>query len=91
MKILHVGMGWFGQEVGGLSRYMTQAVLAQKAAGHEVRALVTGDADVAVLSGGVAQAFATVEQSVIDRLRSLRRVFIASTTADSPELVTCHF
>lgn len=91
MKILHLGMGWFGQEVGGLSRYMTQAVVAQKAAGHEVQALVTGTDEVERLSGGLARSFAPPDLSLAGRWKALRhRVRQALSQGERP-LVACHF
>lgn len=91
MKLLHIGMGWFGQEVGGLSRYMTQAVQAQKAAGHEVSALVTGNHEVASLSGGLARAFVAPELPLLRRWKALREHVRLALSQGPRPLVACHF
>lgn len=91
MKMLHVGMGWFGQEVGGLSRYMTQAVLDQASRGHEVRALVTGDDQVQRLSHGHATAFAGPLDGILSRLASVRRCTGRILQEFQPDVVACHF
>lgn len=91
MKLLHVGMGWFPEEAGGLARYMSQCVVAQTGAGHPARALVTGTDRVAELSGGMATPFALPTASLPTRMRSLRGSFHRATTEFVPDLVALHF
>jgi len=91
MKILHVGMGWFSEEAGGLSRYMSQALVAQSAAGNEVAGLVTGTPAVVEASGGLATPFASSKDRMDRRLRGLRRAFRDALRARDPDLVTFHF
>lgn len=91
MKILHVGMGWFSEEAGGLSRYMSQALVAQSAVGNQVSGLVTGTPAVVAAAGGLARPFAASKDRMDRRLLGLRRVFGESLRAQDPDLVTFHF
>ena len=91
MRILHLGMGWFGEEVGGLSRSMSGAVVSQAAAGHDVRALVTGTENVRSLSGGLADAFAPPTDPLPRRLLRARRETASTLRTFDPEVVACHF
>lgn len=91
MKLLHVGMGWFGEEVGGLTRFMSQAVTAQHAHGHQARCLVTGSDKVIELSAGLAQPFAEPRSGLPSRLVASRRA-VSSALADfDPDIVSFHF
>lgn len=91
MRILHVGMGWFGEEVGGLARVMSQAASAQSRAGHEVRALVTGTGLVHDLSGGIAKAFAAPNEPLHRRLLAARSSLAREIEGFRPEIVSFHF
>jgi len=91
LRILHVGMGWFGEEVGGLARVMTQAVLAQDAAGHQARALVTGSGAVPGLSGRRARAFAPPDAPLPERMKGVRSALSAELSSFDPEVVSFHF
>lgn len=91
MKLLHVGMGWFPEEAGGLSRYMSQAVVAQSRASHVVKGLVTGSSRVVSLSGGLAVPFSPPDAPLPERLTSLRRSFRSLLLQHDPELVAFHF
>lgn len=91
MKLLHVGMGWFPEEAGGLARYMSQAVVAQTQAGHPARALVTGSERVLELSRGMATPFSPPAASLPDRMRSLRRAYRQISTDFAPDLTALHF
>lgn len=91
MKILHVGMGWFGEEIGGLSRVMSQAVRAQADAGHDVRALVTGTDSVPKLSGGLARAFSPSGAFLPLRLLRARRAVGRALREMAPDVVSYHF
>lgn len=85
-------MGWFSEEAGGLSRYMSQAVQSQSLAGHQVSALVTGTDSIHQKSGGLAQPFSRRDARLDRRLLGLRRRFreILGETP-SPDIVACHF
>lgn len=92
MRILHAGMGWFSEEAGGLSRYMSQAVQSQSQAGHQVSALVTGTDTIHERSGGLARPFARRDSRLDRRLLGMRRHFREILAASpSPDLVACHF
>lgn len=91
MKLLHLGMGWFGEEVGGLSRFMSQVVVAQNAAGHRVKGLVTGSADVGRMSNGLAESFARAGTSLPRRLFESRHAVSAALTEFDPDLLSLHF
>jgi glycosyltransferase involved in cell wall biosynthesis len=85
-------MGWFSEEAGGLSRYMSQAVQSQSLAGHQVSALVTGTDAIRERSGGLARPFARRDTRLDRRLLGMRRHFheiLAESPA--PDLVACHF
>lgn len=91
MKILHTGMGWFSEDAGGLSRYMSQALASQSGAGHEVRGLVTGTDDTRRVSGGLAEPFAARTDRMDRRLLGLRRTFARARREFRPDLATFHF
>lgn len=91
MKLLHVGMGWFPEDAGGLTRYMSQTVVARSQAGHSTRALVTGTDRVQELSGGLATPFALPSTSFRSRALSLRRAFRQSLADFSPDVSAFHF
>jgi len=84
-------MGWFGEEIGGLSRVMSQAVRAQAKAGHDARALVTGTESVPQLSGGLARAYSPSTTFVPLRLLRARRAVAGSLREMAPDVVSCHF
>lgn len=91
MRILHTGMGWFSEDAGGLSRYMSQALVAQTGAGHVARGLVTGTGNTEHVSGGLARPFAARTDRIDRRLRGLRREFSHARTDFRPDLATFHF
>jgi glycosyltransferase involved in cell wall biosynthesis len=91
LKILHVGMGWFGEEIGGLSRVVSQAVRAQADAGHDARALVTGTDSVQQLSGGLAKAFSPSDAFIPLRLLRARRAVARALRDMVPDVVSFHF
>lgn len=91
MRILHTGMGWFSEDAGGLSRYMSQALQSQAGALHEVRGLVTGTPDTERVSGGLAKPFASRSDRMDRRLLGLRRAFAQQRREFRPELATFHF
>jgi glycosyltransferase involved in cell wall biosynthesis len=91
LKILHVGMGWFGEEIGGLSRVMSQAVRAQADAGHDARALVTGTDSVLQLSGGLARPFSRGDAFLPRRLLGARRAVARELKSMDPDVVSFHF
>lgn len=91
MKILHVGMGWFPEEAGGLARYMSQAVVAQNELGHSARALVTGSERVHELSRGMALPFALPTASLRKRILSLRGNYRRSVAEFPPDVTAVHF
>lgn len=86
-----MGMGWFGEEIGGLSRFMSQAVLAQSDVGHRVAALVTGTESVGVLSGGLARSFSPSDAFLPRRLFDARRAVARSLVEAAPDVVAFHF
>lgn len=91
MRILHTGMGWFSEDAGGLSRYMSQALVSQSGEGHAVRGLVTGTPRTHEVSGGLARPFASRSDRMDRRLVGLRRAFAAERADFRPEVATFHF
>lgn len=91
MRILHTGMGWFSEDAGGLSRYMSQALESQAGAGHQVRGLVTGTSETSRVSGGLAESFAGRSERMDRRLLGLRRAFSRESRDFRPDLATFHF
>lgn len=91
MRILHTGMGWFSEDAGGLSRYMSQALVDQTRAGHFARGLVTGTGNTEQASGGLATSFASRTDRMDRRLLGLRRAFATSRGQLRPDLATFHF
>lgn len=91
MRILHTGMGWFSEDAGGLSRYMSQALRSQSSAGHDVLGLVTGTEATTRVSGGLARSFASRTDRMDRRLRGLSRGFASARREFRPDVATFHF
>ena len=91
MKILQTGMGWFGEEAGGLSRYSSGLVSALVAGGDQSRLLVTGSNRVEAMSGGMAIPFASREAGTLARMRGSREEFARQLAAFDPDVSTFHF
>jgi len=91
MKTLHVGMGWFSEEAGGLSRYSSGLVEALSTGGDPSRILVTGTNRVDAESHGLAIPFATKDDSMFRRLAGARKLLAQQLREFRPDVGAFHF
>ena len=89
-KILQVGLDWFDEKPGGLSRYYLEALRATKER-FDNRGLVVGSEDVARMSQGVVRAFASPTDSFVRRLTASRAAIRAELKSFCPDVVVSHF
>lgn len=86
MKSLHLGMGWFPDETGGLNRYFRGLVESLDASGEPVRAVVVGpatDAPAPVTPAGRR------DDPLMRRLRAFSRA--AARSGADADVVHAHF
>lgn len=72
LQTLQIGMGWFGEEPGGLNRVYANLLEELERSGVELRGLVVGSDDVARASAGRVHACARRSASLLARLLALR-------------------
>jgi glycosyltransferase involved in cell wall biosynthesis len=88
--MLQVGMGWFGEEPGGLNRLYAGLLAALGTRAANVEGVVAGDADAAAAPSNV-RFFARRDASVIERLWACRRVVRERLARGDVEIVAAHF
>jgi glycogen(starch) synthase len=89
MRILTIGMGWFGEEPGGLNRMYAGLLGGLEHQGVSVRGLVAG-VETAAAPPNVC-FFERRETSAIRRLFSVRRSFCGALHSQPVEVVAAHF
>jgi glycogen(starch) synthase len=72
LQTLQLGMGWFGEQAGGLNRVYAHLVAELARSGVDLHGLVAGSDDVAHASRGLVRAFAPPSASLATRMRALR-------------------
>ena len=92
LRTLQIGMGWFTERPGGLNRVYAHLVSELAAMGVETYGLVAGTPDVERASGGLARAFARVDDPLVTRLLGVRRAALPWLgTHDSNAVIVSHF
>ncbi|MGE0799727.1 MAG: glycosyltransferase family 4 protein [Lautropia sp.] len=91
MRILALGLAWFPESPGGLSRYYGDLLGQLALGGHPVRGLVAGSARVEAESLGRVSAFSSVQVPLPRRLLACRAAIGKALAADRPDLVASHF
>ena len=91
LQTLQLGMGWFGEQAGGLNRVYAHLVDELARSGVELHGLVAGSDDVARDSRGLVRAFAPASASLVTRMRALRAAS-ADWLRERPDaVVVSHF
>jgi glycosyltransferase involved in cell wall biosynthesis len=90
-RILTIGMGWFGEEPGGLNRMYAGLLRSLEAGGLAVRGLVAGSPPATATTPSSLSFFAPREASAIRRLQACRRAVCAALRADRVDVVAAHF
>ncbi|GJG86383.1 hypothetical protein tb265_15640 [Gemmatimonadetes bacterium T265] len=91
IETMQIGMGWFGEEAGGLNRYYHGLTASLPDVGVRVRGVVAGSDAVVQTSGGAVEAMAPQTAPLRERWRRTRdavRQFVADPTR---KLVVSHF
>jgi glycogen synthase len=91
MRTLHMGMGWFSEEAGGLSRYSSGLARALSDGGDPSRILVTGTDRVGVASAGVAVPFSEKGAPIPRRLHAARTLLGRQLDEFRPDVCAFHF
>ena len=85
---LHLGMGWFGDQPGGLNRYVAGLLDHLPTAGMGAEAIVVAEGPAGRPDVRVA---ASPRQPVLRRLAAVRRAFDEAVAARRPAVVASHF
>jgi glycosyltransferase involved in cell wall biosynthesis len=91
LQTLQIGMGWFGEEPGGLNRVYANLVSELLHAGVELQGFVVGSADVMHASGGSVASFAPPDASLVFRMHALRRAALEWLRTRPDAVVVSHF
>lgn len=91
MQVVQVGMGWFPDEPGGLSRMTYHLAHALPGAGVRVRHLVTGAPGADPHGAGCVRAFARADASLARRLVGARTAVRAALADGAVDRAAAHF
>jgi len=88
-QILTIGMGWFGEEPGGLNRMYAGLLSGLAASGVSVRGLLAGSASAD--SPGNIVFFARRGASALARLNACRAAIADALRTDGADVIVAHF
>jgi glycosyltransferase involved in cell wall biosynthesis len=91
LQTLQIGMGWFGENPGGLNRVYANLVSELLRAGVELQGFVVGSAGVMHASGGSVASFAPADASLVFRMHALRRAALEWLRTRPDAVVVSHF
>ncbi|MFZ1425802.1 MAG: glycosyltransferase family 4 protein [Geminicoccaceae bacterium] len=91
LRSLHVGMGWYDEQPGGLNRMVANLLQHLPAAGVATRGLVAGQPEVEQLAAGRVRSFARLSDPLPWRAFRAGRALNASLRELSPDVVALHF
>lgn len=89
-KVLQVGLDWFDERPGGLSRYYCEALRATSEH-FETRGLVVGSSGVQAQTGGQVRAFASQGERFVSRMSASRTAVADELRTFRPDVVVSHF
>jgi glycosyltransferase involved in cell wall biosynthesis len=90
-QILTIGMGWFGEEPGGLNRMYAGLLGSLEGNGVAVRGLVAGSPKATVPAPASLSFFAGRETSALRRIQACRRAVCEALKSNDVEIVAAHF
>lgn len=91
MRALQIGLDWFPERAGGLSRYFYEMLAAGPSVGLDMHGLVTGSDSIAASTDGRVAAFAGSTMPMPRRMLAARRAIAAELRAFGPDVVGSHF
>lgn len=91
LRSLHVGMGWYDEQPGGLNRMVANLLHHLPAAEVATRGLVAGRPEVEELTAGRVRSFARLSDPLPLRVLRAGRALQASLRELSPDVVALHF
>lgn len=91
LQTLQIGMGWFGENPGGLNRVYANLISELLHAGVELQGYVVGSANVMHASGGSVASFAPADASLVFRMHALRRAAVEWLRTRPDAVVVSHF
>jgi len=91
LRTLQVGMGWFPEETGGLSRFYYNLLENLPAVNVESFGLVTGSQRVQSMTGGRVRAFSPTSAPLPMRLWRLRAMARSAINRNQFDLICSHF
>ena len=89
-QVLTIGMGWFGEEPGGLNRMYAGLLGSMTGRGVGVRGLVAGSPQAEAPPVSLS-FFARREVPAVWRLRACRRAVRAALSTDQVDVIAAHF
>jgi glycosyltransferase involved in cell wall biosynthesis len=91
LQTLQIGMGWFGEDPGGLNRLYAKLIDELARSNVELHGLVVGGPSVERESGGNVSAFAAPTVALLSRMHALRRAALAWLRTRPDAVVVSHF
>src|ERR671913_323149 len=88
---LQLGMGWFPEQAGGLTRFYSDLLRHLPPTGVEVRGLVAGSPEVMRESVGRVRAFAPISAPLLSRCWAARPAVAHEIAKGQVALVASHF
>lgn len=88
---LHVGMGWYEEQPGGLNRMVANLLRSLPEAGVAAQALVAGSPEVAVWSAGQSRSFAPLAAGLPERVWRAAGAVRAEVERTRPDILALHF
>jgi len=89
--ILTIGMGWFGEEPGGLNRMYAGLLASLEQAGVDLCGLVAGSPQTAYPAPASLSFFARRDAPALRRLQACRRAVCSALRAGQVDVVAAHF
>jgi hypothetical protein len=91
LETLQVGMGWFGEQPGGLNRVYANLVDQLVRSGVDLQGLVVGTPEVARHSRGMVLGVARPSAPLLYRMHALRRAASEWLRTRPDAIVVSHF
>jgi glycosyltransferase involved in cell wall biosynthesis len=91
IKSIQIGLEWFPEQGGGLDRYYHDCCQYLPQADVDITGLLAGSPQVIQSSHGKVTAFASLNDSLLQRWLKMRTVFSQTLVEDQYDLIVSHF
>ncbi len=91
LRTVQVGMGWQGDEAGGLNRFFVELLQHLPDAGVDAVGLIAGTGLAEQQTGGRIRAFASATAPIWQRLSGVREATASASAGDQPTVLVSHF